>query len=180
MCLSAYLEVPAVAQDWKRSALFPFPKKGSSKDCSNHQTVALVSHASKITLKISHARLQHCSNQELPDIHAEFRKGKGTRDQVANILWIISKQGNSRKTSTSLSLTVLKPLTVWIITNYGKLLKKWEYQTILLISWEACMWVKKEQLEPCMEQLTSSGLSKEYNRAVCRHPVCLTYMLSTS
>ena len=123
-----------MAQDRKRSILFPVPKKGSSKDCSDHQTIALIFQGSKITLKILQARLQHCSNQELPDIHAEFRKGKGTRDQVANILWVISKQRNSRKTSTCVSSTKLKPLTVWIITNYGKLLKKWEYQTILPVS----------------------------------------------
>ena len=89
------------------------------------------------------------------------------------------KQGNSRKASTSVSLTTLKPLTVWIIRNYGKLLKRWEYQTILPVSWETCMWVKKQQLEPCMEQLTGSGLRKAYDRAVCCHPVNLTYMLST-
>ena len=172
MCLSANLEDPALAQDWKRSILFPVPKKSSPKDCSNHQTIALISHASKFTLKILHAKLQHCSNQELPDIHAEFRKGKGTRDQITNIHWIIRKQENSRKTSTCVSSTKLKPLTVWIITNYGKLLQKWEYHTILPVSWETCMWVKKQQLEPCMKHLTSSGLSKEYNREVCCHPVC--------
>ena len=89
------------------------------------------------------------------------------------------KQGNSRKTSTSVSSTTLKPLTVWIITNCGKLSKRWGYQTILPVPWETCMWVKKQQLEPCVEQLTGSGLSKEYDKAVCCHPVNLTYMLST-
>ena len=90
------------------------------------------------------------------------------------------QQENSRKTSTSVSLTMLKPLTVWIVTNSGNLLKRREYQTILLFSWETCMWVKKQELEPCMEQLIGSGLRKECDRAVCCHPVCLTYMLSTS
>ena len=72
------------------------------------------------------------------------------------------------------------PLTVWIIINCGKLLKRWEYQTILPVPWETCMWVKKQQLEPCRKQLIGSRLRKEYNRAVCHHPVCLTCMLSTS
>ena len=87
---------------------------------------------------------------------------------------------NSRKTSTSVSSITLQPLTVCIITNCGKLLKRWEHQTILPISWEICMWVKKQQLEPCMEQPISSSLRKEYDRAVRCHPVCLTYVLGVS
>ena len=79
-------------------------------------------------------------NQELPDTQAGFRKGRGTRDQIANICWIIEKaKGFQKKTSTSVSLTMLKLLTVWIITNYGKFLMRWEYPTILLVSWESCM-----------------------------------------
>ena len=68
------------SQDWKRSILIPVPKKGNAKECSNHQTIALISHASKIILKILHARLQHYMNQELPDVQAGFRKSRGTRD----------------------------------------------------------------------------------------------------
>ena len=86
------------------------------------------------------------------------------------------KQGNSRQTSTSASLTMPKPLTVWITTNCGKFLKIWEYQTTLPPSWEICMQVKKQQLEPDMEQLTGSKLGKEYDKAVCGHPAYLTYM----
>ena len=78
-------------QDWKRLILIPIPKKGSTKECTNHQTVILISHSSKVILKILHARLQHYVNQELPDIQAEFRKGRGTRDQIVNICWIIEK-----------------------------------------------------------------------------------------
>ena len=88
------------------------PKKGNAKECSNYHTAALISHASKVTLKILQVRLQQSMNQELPDVQAGFRKGKGTRDQIANILWIIKKQEKPRKTSTSASLTMLKPLTV--------------------------------------------------------------------
>ena len=90
------------------------------------------------------------------------------------------KQSSSRKTLTPAWLTMLKPLTVWIITNCGKLLKIQEYQTILPESWETCMQVKKQQLEPCMEPLTSSRLRKEYYRALSCHLVCLIYMVSTS
>ena len=90
------------------------------------------------------------------------------------------KQGNSRKISTSVSLTMLKPLTVWIIKKCGKLLKRWEYQMILPVSRETCMWVKKQQLELDMEQRTGSKLGKGYNKAVCCHPAHLTPMQSTS
>ena len=84
--------------------------------------------------QILQARLQQYVNCEIPDVQAGFRKGRGTRDQIANILWMIKKQENPRKTSTSALLTMPKPLTVWIITNYGKFLKGWEYQTTLLAS----------------------------------------------
>ena len=79
-------------QDWKRSILIPIPKKGSTKECANHQTIALIFHASKVMLKILHARLQHYVNQELPDVRAGFIEGRGTRDQIANICWIIEKE----------------------------------------------------------------------------------------
>ena len=84
-------------QDWKRSILIPIPKKGSTKECANHQTFALISHSSKVMLKILPARLQHYANQELPDVQAGFRKGRGTRDQIANILWIIEKPREFQK-----------------------------------------------------------------------------------
>ena len=89
--MSINLEDPAVARRLKKSIFIPIPKNGSSKECSNHWTVTLISHASKVILKISHARLQHYVNQELPDVQAEFRKGRGTRDQIVNICWIIEK-----------------------------------------------------------------------------------------
>ena len=89
-------------------------------------------------------------------------------------------QENSRKTSTSASLTIPKPLTVWIATNCGKLLKGWEYQTTWPASWETCMQVKKQQLEPDVEQWTGSKLRKEYFKVVYCHLACLTFMQSTS
>ena len=88
-------------QDWKRSVFISIPKKSNAKECSNYCTIALISHASKVMLKILQARLQQYVNWELPNVQAGFRKGRGTRDQIVNICWIIKKQENSRKTSTS-------------------------------------------------------------------------------
>ena len=107
-------------QDWERSFFIPIPKKGNTKECSNYCTIALISHASKVMLKILQARIQQYVNRELPDVQAGFRKGRGTRDQIANIRWIIKKQESSRKTSISALLTMPKPLTVWITINCGK------------------------------------------------------------
>ena len=107
-------------QDWKRSIFIPIPKAGNAKECSNYCTIALISHASKVMLKIFQARLQQYVNCELRDVQAGFRKGRGTRDQIANIHWIIKKQESSRKTSTSALLTMPKPLTVWITIKCGK------------------------------------------------------------
>ena len=78
-------------QDWKRSVLIQIPKKGNAKECSNYHTIALISHASKVMLKILQARLHQYMNHELPDVQAGFRKGRGTRDQIVNIHWIIEK-----------------------------------------------------------------------------------------
>jgi len=104
-------------QDWKRSAFIPIPKKGNAKDCLHYCTIALISHASKIMLKIIQARLQQYMNHELPDVQAGFRKGRGTRDQVANTTGSSKKPESSRKASTSALLTTTKPLTVWITIN---------------------------------------------------------------
>ena len=104
-------------QDWKRSVFIPIPKKGNAKEYSNYHTIALISHASKVMLKLFKPGYV---NHELPDVQAGFRKGRGTRDQIANIHWIIEKQVSSRKTSISAFLTMPKPLTVWITRNCGK------------------------------------------------------------
>ena len=107
-------------QDWKRSVFIPTPKKGNVKECSNYRTIALISHASKVILKILQPRLQQYMNRELPDVPAGFRKGRGTRDQILNIHWIIEKAREFQKTSISALLTMPKPLTVWITINCGK------------------------------------------------------------
>ena len=143
-------------QDWKKSVFIPIPKKGNAKECSNYHTTGLVSHASKVMLKILQARLQQYVNRECPDVQAGFRKGRGTRDKLPTSAGSSKKQESSRKTSTSALLTMLKPLTVWITTNSGKFFKWWEYQTTLPASWEICIQVKKQQLELDMEQQTGS------------------------
>ena len=112
-------------QDWKRSVIIPIPKKGNAKECSNYCTIALISHASEVTLKILQARLEEYVNHELPIVQAGFRKSRGTRDQIGSS----KKQESSRKSSISALLTMPKPLTVWITINCGKFLKRWEYQT---------------------------------------------------
>ena len=143
-------------QEWKRSVFIPMPKKGNAKECSNYRTIALISHTSKVMLKILQARLQQYMNRELPEVQAGFRKGRGTRDQIANIHWIIVKAREFQKTSISALLTMPKPLTVWITINCGKFFKRWEYQTTWSDSWETCMQVRKQQLELDMEQQTGS------------------------
>ena len=100
-------------------------------------------------------------NQEFPDVQAGFREGRGTRNQIANIRWIIEKAREFQKNITSASLTMLKPLTVWITANCGKFLKTWEYQTTLPTSCKTYMQIKKKQLELDMEPQTASKLGKE-------------------
>ena len=97
--------------------------------CSNYHTIALISHASKVMLKILQARLQQNMNCELLDVQVGFRKGRRTRDQIVNIRWIIEKAREFQKKTPASFLNTPKPLTVWITTNCGKFFKRWEYQT---------------------------------------------------
>ena len=101
-------------QHWKRYVFIPIPKEGNAKKCSNYHTIALISHARKVMLKIFQPRLQQYVNREFPDVQAGFRKGRGTRDQIANIHCITAKTTEFQKTSISALLTMPKPLTVWI------------------------------------------------------------------
>ena len=118
-------------QDWKMSVFIQIPKKGSAKDCSDYCTVVLISFTSKVNLKILQAMLQQYMNCELPDVQARFRKGRGTRDQIANIHWIINKAREFQRTIYFCVLTMPKPLAVWITTSCGKFFKRWVYQTTL-------------------------------------------------
>ena len=99
-------------QDWKRSVFIPIPKKGNAEECSNYRTIVLISHASKVMLKILQARLQQCMSQEIPEVQAGFRKDRGTRGQVANICWIIEKAREFQKNIISALLTMPKPMTM--------------------------------------------------------------------
>ena len=105
-------------QDWKRSVFIPIPKKGNPKECSDYCTIAFISHASKVMLTILQARLQHYVNHELPDVQAGFRKGRGTRDQIANILWIIEK---AREFQKNISLCFIDNTKVFDCVDHNKL-----------------------------------------------------------
>ena len=119
--MPANLENSAVATGLEKEVFIPIPKKGSAKECSNYHKIALISHASKVMLKILQARLQQYVNREHPYVQAAFRKGRGTRDQTGNIHWITEKAREFQKNaSTSAILTMPKLLTVWITTNCGK------------------------------------------------------------
>ena len=128
-------------------------------------------------LKLLQARLQQYVNWELPDVQAGFRKSRGTRDQIANICWIIERAREFQKNIYFCFIDYAEAF-VWIITNCGKF-KRWEYQTTFPASWEICMQVKKQQLELDMEQWTGSKSGKEYVKAVYCHPAYLSYMQST-
>ena len=129
-------------------------------------------------LNILQARLQQYVNRELPDVEAGFRKGRGARDQIANICWIMEKAREFQKNIYFCFIDYAKAF-VWITTNCGKFLKRWEYQITWPTSWEICMQVRKQQFELSMEQQTGSKSGKEYIKAVYCHPAYLTHMQST-
>ena len=130
-------------------------------------------------LKILQARLQQYVNRELPDVQAGFRKGRGTRDQTANIRWIIEKAREFQKNIYFCFFDYAKAF-VWITTYCGKFLKRWEYQTTWPASWAICMQVKKQQLELDLGQPTGSKSGNKYVKGVYFHAAYLTYMQSTS
>ena len=116
-----------MATDWKRSLFIPVPKKDNAKECSNYRTIALFSYASNVMLKILQARFQQYMNQELPDVQAGFRKGRGTGGQIAKIRWIIEKAREFQKNIYFCFIDRPKLLTVWMATNYGNFFKRWGY-----------------------------------------------------
>ena len=129
--MPANLENSAVATGLEKVSFHSDPKERQSQRMLKLLTIALISHTRKVMLKILQSRLQQYVNHELPDVQDGFRKGRGTRNQLAASIGSSKKQENNRKTSTSALLIMPKPLTVWITTNCGKFLKRWEYQTIL-------------------------------------------------
>ena len=114
----------------------PIPKKGDAKECSSYHTIAFISHASKVMLKILQARLQQYVNRELPDVQPRFRKGRGTRNQIVNICWITEKAREFQKKNLFLFHRLCQSL--WLEQQTGKFFKRWEYQTTSPLSWETC------------------------------------------
>ena len=142
-------------QDWKRSVFIPVSMKGSAKECSKYCIITLISCASKVMLKILQARLQQYVNCEFPDVQAGFRKGRGTRDQIANIHWIVKK---AREFQKNIYFCFIDCQSLCVDHHkLGKFWKRWEYQTTLPASWEIYRQVKKQQLElvPNWERSTS-------------------------
>ena len=126
--MPANVEHSAVATGLERVSFHSNPRKGNAKECSNYCTIVLISHAGKVMLKILQARLQQYMNPELPDVQAAFRKGRGTREHIANIFWILEKANEFQKNIYFCFIDYAKPLTVWITINCGKSLKRWAYQ----------------------------------------------------
>ena len=158
-------------QDWKRSVFILIPKKGNARECSNYHTVALISHVSKVMLKILPARLQQHVNHELPDVQAGFRKGRGTRDQIANIHQIIKKARVPEKICFCF-IDYSKACDFVDHNKLWKFFKRWEYQTTWPASWEISVHVRKQQLELDMEKQTGSKWGKEYCQGCILSP-CL-------
>ena len=138
----------------KRSVFIPIPKKGNAKECSNYCTIALILHASKVTLKVLQVRLQQYMKEHL-DVQSGLRKGRGTKDQIVSICWIIEKAREFEKNIYFCFIDYAKAF-VWITINCGKFFKRWEYQTIWPASWQICIQVRKQQLDLDMEQQTGS------------------------
>ena len=154
--MPANLENSAVATRLKRSVFIPVPKKGNAKEHSNYRTIAFISHASKIMLKILQAWLQQYVNCELPVFKLVLEKAEEPEIKLPMPAGSAKKWESSRKTSISALLTMSKPLTMWITINCGKFWKRWEYQATWPASWETCMQVRKQQLELDMEKQTGS------------------------
>ena len=123
------LENSAVATGLDWSVFIPISKKGSAKECSNYRIIALISHAGKVMLKLLQARLQQDVNYELPDVQGGFRKGRGTRDQIANICWIIKKAREFQKNIYFCFIDYAKAFNCVDHNKLWKILKRWEYQT---------------------------------------------------
>ena len=158
------------------SVFIPIPKKGNAKECSNYLTIVLISHASKIMLKIFQARLQQYVNQELPDVQARFRKGRGTRDQIANIYWIIEKAKRVPKKHLFLLYWLCQSL--WLCGSQQTVENFSRDEKIRLPYPPPEKSVYRSKSD--MEQQTGSKLGKEHVKAVYFHPLYLSSLQSTS
>ena len=143
-------------QDWKRAVFMPIPEKGNAKECSNYHTIALISHISKVMLKILQARLQQYVNWELPDVQAQFRKGRGTKDQIVNIRWIMEKVRDFQKNISFCFIDYAKAFDYVDHNKLWKILKEMgipDHLTCLLRNLYAC---QEATVELNMEQQTGS------------------------
>ena len=143
-------------QDWKRSVFLPIPKKDNIKECSNYHSIALISHAKKVMLKIFKPGFNSMWTVNFQMFKLVLEKAEEPEIKLPTSTGSSKKQESSRKTSISALLTMSKPLTVWITINCRKFWKRWEYQTSWHASWETCMQVRKQQLELDMDQQTDS------------------------
>ena len=159
---------------------FQSQRKAMQKKCSSYHTIALISHASKVMLKISKPGFSSMWTMNFQMFRLGLEKAEEPEIKLPISVGSLKKWEHFRKTSTSVLWTMPKPLTVQITINCGKFLKRWEYQTTWPAFWEICMQFRKQQLELDMEQQTGSKSRKEYVKAVYCHPACLTYMQSTS
>ena len=150
-------------QDWKRSVFIPIPKKGNAKECPNYHTVALISYVSKVMLKILQARLQRMWTVNFQIFKLDLEKAEEPAIKLPTFIRSSKKQDSSRKNIYFCFTDYAKPLTVWITTNCGKLLKRWKYQTNLPASCETCMQVKKKQ-----NQSWNNGLVQNWERSTSR------------
>ena len=156
-CVSAALNMPANLENSAvPTGLEKVSFHSNPKECSNYHTIALISHASKVMLKILQARLQQYVNVNFQMFKLVLEKAEEPQIKLPTSAGSWKKQESSRKTSISALLTKPKPLTVWITINCGQFWKRWEYQTTWPASWEMCMQVRKQQLELNMEQQTGS------------------------
>ena len=175
-----HLENLAVATGREKSVFITIPKKDNTKECSKYHTIALLSHASKVMLKILQARLHQYVNWELPDVQAEFRKDIKTRYQIANISWIIEKEKEFQKNINFWFIDYCKAFDCVDHNKLWKIFKEMGIPVYLICLLRNCMRVKEKQLEPDMEQWTGSKLGKEYAKAVYCHPAYLNFMQSIS
>ena len=176
--MSANLKNTTVATGLEKVIFHSNPKERQCQ-CSNYGTVVLISHTSKVMLKI----LQRGSNSmwtlNFQMFKLDLQKAEEPEIKLPTLVGALKKGESSRKTSGSALFTMWKSLTVWIPTNCGKFFKRWEFQTTLPASWITCIQVKKQQLELNMKQWTGSKLGKEYVKAAYCHLAYLTYMQST-
>ena len=143
-------------QDWKRSVFILIPKKGNAKECSNYCTITLISHASKVMLKILQPGFSNTWTVNFQMFKLVLEKAEEPEFKMSTSTGSWIKEESARKTSSSALLIMPKPLTVWITINCGKFWKRWEYQNTWPTSWETCMHVRKQQLELDMQQQTGS------------------------